>query len=133
MLAPIDSTVEENDIDNFLKDYDSRISQSSEKKLVDFELARAEALQNATLAFEELDVNGQGNLKYHEAEKLIRKISSSDSSLIGKHEDKVDAFQKSFDEESNQIISKNEWLSFYGKLFDSVTENRFSDTLAIKQ
>lgn len=41
LLPPIDSTVEENDIDNFLNDYDSRTSQSSEKKLVDFELARA--------------------------------------------------------------------------------------------
>lgn len=132
MLAPIDSTVEENDIDNFLSNYDSRTSQSSEKKLVDFELARAEALQSATLAFEELDVNGKGNLNFHEAEKLIKKISSSDN-LTGNHKDKVDAFFKSFDEESNKIISKNEWLSFYGKLLDSVTENRFSDTLAIKQ
>lgn len=93
------------------------------QKVVDFELERAEALRDATIAFESIDVNKNGNIDYKEAEKLLKTSSSLDSLATGKIEKKFDAFFKSFDEDGDAKISKNEWLNFYGKLFDQIIEN----------
>ena len=41
-------------------------------KDVDFEIARADALRDAAIAFEKIDANNDGNIDYSEAEKIIR-------------------------------------------------------------
>lgn len=46
------------------------------QKMVDFEIERAQALQDATFAFESVDVNGKGNIDFNEAVKLIKTTSS---------------------------------------------------------
>ncbi len=98
-------------------------------KAVDFELAREEALRDATIAFESIDVNGDGTIDYGEAEKLIKASSTFNSLLAAGGSDiKVDAFFKSFDEDGDKCISKDEWLHFYGKLFDNIIETGLSPT-----
>ena len=39
--------------------------------MFDLEVSRAEALRDAAIAFERVDVDGNGVIDYHEAEKLI--------------------------------------------------------------
>ncbi len=48
-----------------------------EEKAVEFEMARAEALHDAAIAFEKLDNNNDGTIDYDEALALIRAASDS--------------------------------------------------------
>lgn len=82
-------------------------------------MARSEALRDASIAFENVDVNNDGEIDYGEAEKLIKSSSSLDG-MVDNANSKVDAFFKSFDEDGDKKISKSEWLNFYGKLFDNI-------------
>ena len=88
----------------------------------DVEIARAEAMRDAEIAFVNIDANGDGTICFSEAERLIK-----DASILDKTADsnktKLDAFFRSFDDNSDQSISKSEWLDFYGRLFDNIIEN----------
>ena len=53
--------------------------------------------------------------------------------IEGETGDKVNAFLKSFDDNSCVSISKDESLIFYDKLFDNIIENDPSLTRAKKQ
>ena len=99
---------------------------------VDFELARTETLLKAAIAFDFVDINGDGTIVYSEAEKMIRS-SSLMNSIDGDTDTKVNAFLKSFVDAGVKTISKNEWLNFYGKLFDNVISNGLSPVSAKKE
>ncbi len=43
----------------------------------------------------------------------------------------VDAFFKSFDLDGDNKISKSEWLTFYGNLFDDIYKSGQTDTKVI--
>ena len=100
--------------------------------MFDFEVARAEALRDATIAFERVDIDGNGTIDYHEAEKLI-KSNNSLNNFASNNENKIDAFFKSFDENGDKSISKKEWLNFYGQLFDNMIENSLGPKPTNKQ
>lgn len=50
--------------------------QDLDQNFLDIELARAEALRDATSAFEKIDIDGSGTIDYYEAEKLIKSTIS---------------------------------------------------------
>ena len=89
---------------------------------VNLEIARAEALRDAEIAFVNVDANGDGSISFSEAERLI-KDSSSISETDDSTKTKVEAFFRSFDVDRDNSISKNEWLDFYGRLFDNIIED----------
>ena len=121
IVSSIDITIEENEFE-FRSPNDSQEMSKVDKDAVDFELARAEALRDATIAFDSVDTNGDGTIDYSEAEKLIKTCSFMDK-IEGNSDTKVNAFFKSFDDDGDKSISKNEWLIFYGKLFDNIIED----------
>ena len=53
--------------------------------------------------------------------------------ISGNANAKIEAFFKSFDEDGDQRITKAEWLTFYGKLFDEIIKNGLGPSQANKQ
>ena len=90
-------------------------------------VARAEALRDAEIAFVNLDTDGNGTISVSEAERLIKDSSSIDDT-DDSIQTKIEAFFSSFDKNRDNVISKQEWLDFYGRLFDNIIEDglRFS-------
>ena len=69
IVLPNDKTIVEHDLTFEIKSLSDR-SQDVDKgdRALDFELARAEALREATIAFESVDVNRYGIIDYSQAE-----------------------------------------------------------------
>ncbi len=61
---------------------------------------------------------------------MIMESSALDDQIGGNAQIKIDAFFKSFDDDGDRCITKNEWLNFYGKLFDNIVNNGLSPTPA---
>ena len=83
------------------------------------EKARAKAMRDAEIAFVNVDSDGNGTISFSEAERLIK-----DSSYIDEPDEsiktKIEAFFSSFDKNRDNLVSKQEWLDFYGTLFDNI-------------
>ena len=134
-LLPIESSPnEENALSEFNSEQELSFRQEEERKVVDkdvdYEIARADAMRDAAIAFEKLDTNSDGNIDLSEAEKLIEQQSNfmgDDFTVSAKT--KLDAFFKSFDEDGDRNVSKKEWLRFYGRLFDDIVENNGSSRM----
>ena len=129
IVSSIDITIEENEFEfkSGRSLNDSQEMSKVDKDAVDFELARAEALRDATIAFNSVDTNGDGTIDYSEAEKLIKNSSFMDK-IEGNSDTKVKAFFKSFDDDDDKSITKSEWLIFYGKLFDNIIKDGLSQS-----
>ena len=120
MKSPIRVVPEEA---HFEQDYSFSSSQHnnrvSDRDVVQLLAARNQALQDATIAFESVDVNGDGQIDIGEAQKLV-KYSSIHKESVGSSQAMVDTFFRSFDTDGDNKISKSEWLTFYGNLFDDI-------------
>ena len=84
---------------------------------VEHKLARANALRDAAIAFEKLDINANGKIEYSKAEKLM---IQSDGVMKDTHlnEHKKIKINEFFNTYRNGSITKDEWLSFYAKMLD---------------
>lgn len=94
--------------------------------------ARAKALQTAQLAFEKLDLDGNGMIDRQEAQKLAASDELSGSIGGGNQpvqdkEAKIQEFFDTFDEDKSGTIEKEEFLNFFGKLFDSVIQKGLAE------
>ena len=94
--------------------------------VIDLEVAREKAIKDAEVAYDELDINGDGTVDFSEVEKLVSQ-SDSIKGIAGDVQAKIDAFFKTFDTDGDVKISKSEWLNFYRKLFDDVVRTGLVD------
>ena len=68
-------------------------------------------------AFEKLDVDGSGELEREEITQLAGQMGN----FAGNEEErerKIDQFFKDFDTDGDGMISKQEWVDFFGRQFD---------------
>ena len=80
--------------------------------------AKEQALSTALEAFKKLDINGDGEVDRSEIMALAR----SGQGLPGgaSSEEKINQFFETFDDNGDGKIQQQEWLDFFGNLFDSV-------------
>ena len=74
--------------------------------------ARATVLERVLFAFNELDLDGNGEIDRGEVEQLA-------SQGEGLADAKIDELFATFDTDGDGLIQKSEWLTFYGSLFDA--------------
>merc|ERR1712150_236263 len=77
---------------------------------------RAEALAQAEEAFRKLDLDGSGEIERNELQELAR----SSGSAIGGGENDINDFINTFDTDGDGKVSLQEWLTFFGNMFDQV-------------
>ena len=82
--------------------------------------AREQALNTAREAFAKLDVNGDGTVTKEE----LRGLASTSTDGLGANaseiESKLEEFVQTFDADGDGKVQLNEWLEFFGRLFDEV-------------
>ena len=84
---------------------------------------RVKAMQKATEAFEQLDLDSNGLIERSEINKVSQEsLGIPATSDPAQREAKIKEFFDTFDANGDGKISKEEWLDFFGKLFDSVIE-----------
>ena len=84
-------------------------------------LARTAALAQAEVAFGKLDINGDGEVDRNEIMQLAEQGQGlPDGASAEAKEAKIKEFLDSFDADGDGKIQKEEWLAFFGNLFDSV-------------
>ena len=85
--------------------------------------ARQQALATAEEAFAKLDINGDGEVDRDEVKQLASSgMGLPDSADQAAKEAKINEFFASFDANGDGKIQKQEWLDFFGSLFDSVIQ-----------
>ena len=85
---------------------------------------RAEAIEEAQTAYDKLDTNGDGHI---DRDELIAHAKAAGAKLgAGGSDQDVDQFFQTFDSNQDGVVSKEEWLDFFGKLFDDVIQKGLS-------
>ena len=79
---------------------------------------RAEALKQAEDGYSKLDTNGDGVIDRDELKAMAKEAGQSLTG--GQMEAKIDEFLSTFDQNNDGVVSKQEWLDFFGNLFDAV-------------
>ena len=88
------------------------------------EEAKKNALQATEAAFEGLDKDGSGSVEREELASLM----SAQAGGAGVDNTKIQEFFDTFDENGDGKVSKAEWLTFFGNMFDStMNENMNSN------
>lgn len=64
---------------------------------------------------------------------MLQESGQLKDQIGGNAQIKIDAFFKSFDDDGDRCITKNEWLNFYGKLFDNIVDNGLGSSQANKK
>ena len=101
----------------------------SEQERQEIAQSRIDALRVADEVFEKLDLNGDGMIEKHEVRHLcdnnhpgmLAAQSQSESNGPGAgQESRIRDFFAAFDINGDGCVSREEWLDFFGKLYDSV-------------
>ena len=79
---------------------------------------RAEALKQAEDGYAKLDTNGDGVIDRDELKAMAKEAGQNLTG--GQMEAKIDEFLNTFDSNNDGVVSKQEWLDFFGNLFDAV-------------
>ena len=82
--------------------------------------ARSQALATALEAFKKLDVDDNGEIERHEIQSLVASASSNLPNMANASEEKINEFIATFDQDNDGKIQQQEWLDFFGRLFDSL-------------
>ena len=77
---------------------------------------RLEAIKEAEEAYDKLDTNGDGHIDRDE----LKAHAAAAGAKLGTADADVDAFFSTFDANNDGVVSREEWLGFFGKLFDEV-------------
>ena len=88
---------------------------------------RQAALQEAMAAFKGFDVDGDGSISRREVEQYVVKAFSpafGGSLPAGYAEAQVEEFFTTFDANQDGKIQVEEWMSFFGKLYDAEYERQ---------
>ena len=82
--------------------------------------AREQALNTAREAFAKLDVNGDGTVTREELRGLASVSTDGLAADAAQIEAKLEEFIATFDADGDGKVQLNEWLEFFGRLFDEV-------------
>ena len=74
--------------------------------------SRQTVLEKVTIAFNSLDLDGNGEIDRSEVEQL----ASRSGGLVA---EKINELFTTFDNNGDGLIQKDEWLTFYGGMFDA--------------
>ena len=84
--------------------------------------ARKDAIAKAMLEFEKIDKDGNGQIDREEVESMFKNCITAEE---GKEElltTKINDLFKTFDANNDGVISQQEWIDFFGSVFDSVLQ-----------
>ena len=84
---------------------------------------RQAALQEAMAAFKDFDVDGDGSISRQEVEKYVFQVFGSTLPAEAVKA-QVDEFFTTFDANQDGKIQVDEWMSFFGKLYDAEYERQ---------
>ena len=79
--------------------------------------ARQQALATALEAFNKIDINGDGEVDRSEVMALAKAGTGLPEDVS---QAKIDEFFAQFDENNDGRIQRQEWIDFFGRLFDAV-------------
>ena len=98
------------------------MAELSEEQNLQIAEARKQALAQALEAFNKLDLDGSGAIERSEIQELVRSSASGMMNGEGNNDQKINEFIETFDTDGDGAVQKQEWLDFFGRLFDSVIQ-----------
>ena len=96
----------------------------TEEQKTEIATKRAEALKQAEDGYAKLDTNGDGVIDRDELKAMAKEAGQNLTG--GQMEAKIDEFLNTFDANNDGVVSKQEWLDFFGNLFDAVISQGLS-------
>ena len=91
----------------------------TEQQLAEYTSGKNAALATAESSFSQLDTNGDGNI---DKKELATMAAQGMPANIPKAaiEAKISNFLTEFDANDDGMVQKEEWLAYFGKMFDEV-------------
>ena len=85
-----------------------------EEGLAEVARIRAETLESVAKEYDQLDLNGDGNVDREE----LKAVAARSGGDAGVDSETLDGFFAQFDANGDGKVSKDEWLAFFGNMFD---------------
>ena len=86
---------------------------------------REDAIEEAKNAYDKLDTNGDGHI---DRDELKAHATAAGAKLTGGSSDAdIDTFFQTFDANNDGVVSREQWLAFFGTLFDAFIKQGLSN------